>query len=53
MGPVKVTLAPIHIEGLENAIYFWQKNPIGETSYRECKQTFYTIGMYTFKDKSE
>ena len=29
MGPVKVTLTQIHIEGLENAIYFHQKNPNG------------------------
>ena len=27
MGPVKVTFAEIYIEGLENAIYFCQKNP--------------------------
>ena len=28
MGPVKVTFTQIHTEGLENAIYFFQKNPI-------------------------
>ena len=28
MGPVKDT--KIHIEGLENAIYFHQKKPIGQ-----------------------
>ena len=29
MGAVKVTLAKIHIEGLENAMYLHQKNSIG------------------------